>query len=55
MGDQKLPAAEVTGVGEGGGAGTSKTNGEYEFDLCRIVQQGLTPDICKDTVTQKHL
>lgn len=35
--------------------GNIKDGGEYEFDLCRRGQQGSTPDICKDTVTAKHL
>lgn len=40
---------------EEGQGGNIKDGGEYEFDLCRRGQQGSTPDICKDTVTTKHL
>lgn len=40
---------------EEGQEGNIKDGGEYEFDLCRRGQHGSTPDICKDTVTTKHL
>lgn len=47
--------------GWGGGGGEWRNlnikaeHGEYEFDLCRKGQQGLTFDMCKDTVAPKPL
>lgn len=59
MGGEKLPfsqgAVAELEAGPPRGSLNIKEKREYEFDLCRRGQQRLTPDICKDTVTPKHL